>query len=357
MTMKKLVLLSTVVLLGLSACLAESQNNWFDQSQDHVNHETSETTHSSHSKEEETSESSESNESSNSSEFRESSESSTEETVDPVDAILNGDYSSLVGVWDYPDGSSFKQADIVTVVLPDGYRLKVDSNGNTRGVEQLIGASEAIQSVIYFRNSTKTEKVDVIKLSVVSGFMGAGGYVPLLYPAGWQVGNTDSTRDRMAGTQNGTPAENAYCQFKISDDVSQYENCSRLVSYNYSTPYIYILGSYQASDGSSIAVVDYDSDLLEDVTNGRYIGSFDVDNSQPLTTSYQKVGDYLYYPFEVTLEGGNEYNALFLIPRGQVAGKTDTSQDRLIIGNTGDLSFSKIPADKVFYKISERTNY
>ena len=48
--MKKLVLLSTVVLLGLSACLAESQNNWFDQSQDHVNHETSETTHSSHSK-------------------------------------------------------------------------------------------------------------------------------------------------------------------------------------------------------------------------------------------------------------------------------------------------------------------
>ena len=95
--MKKLVLLSTVVLLGLSACLAESQNNWFDQSQDHVNHETSETTHSSHSKEEETSESSESNE---------SSEYSTEETVDPVDAILNGDYSSLVGVWDYPDGSS-----------------------------------------------------------------------------------------------------------------------------------------------------------------------------------------------------------------------------------------------------------
>lgn len=188
--MKKLVLLSTMVLLGLSACLAESQNNWFDQSQDHVNHETSETTHSSHSREEETSESSESNESSNSSEFRESSESSTEETVDPVDAILNGDYSSLVGVWDYPDGSSFKQADIVTVVLPDGYRLKVDSNGNTRGVEQLIGASEAIQSVIYFRNSTKTEKVDVIKLSVASGFMGVGGYVPLLYPAGWQVGLT-----------------------------------------------------------------------------------------------------------------------------------------------------------------------
>ena len=135
------------------------------------------------------------------------------------------------------------------------------------------------------------------------------------------------------------------------------DSLDSLVSYNYSTPYIYILGSYQASDGSSIAVVDYDSDLLEDVTNGRYIGSFDVDNSQPLTTSYQKVGDYLYYPFEVTLEGGNEYNALFLIPRGQVAGKTDTSQDRLIIGNTGDLSFSKISADKVFYKISERTNY